>query len=120
MIQIGVDFEGWPVNAMNLKQILKDLGFKEEDGKVFIKSDSPILDAYPLLLEDDGMAYGINPQFVIEIEKNFAEVQLKDMADSGWYDDSWGWKCYDISDGLLDRVASKVGEALQKLSQTGN
>ena len=64
--------------------------------------------------------YMEDPQFVIEIEKNFAEVQLKDMADSGWYDDSWGWKCYDISDGPLDRVASKVGEALQKLLQTGN
>ena len=64
--------------------------------------------------------YMEDPQFVIEIEKNFAEVQLKDMADSGWYDDSWGWKCYDISDGQLDRVASKVGEALQKLLQTGN
>ena len=29
-------------------------------------------------------------------------------------------ECYDISDGPLDRVASKVGEALQKLLQTGN
>ena len=64
--------------------------------------------------------YTDDPQFVIEIEKNFAEVQLKDMADSGWYDDSWGWKCYDISDGPLDSVARRVGEALQKLLQTGN
>ena len=68
----------------------------------------------------DNKEYMYDSQFVIEIEKNFAEVQLKDMADSGWYDDSWGWKCYDISDGPLDSVARKVGEALQKLLQTGN
>lgn len=77
MIQIGVDFEGWPVNAMNLKQILKDLGFKEEDGKIFIENDSPILDAYPLLLEDDGMAYGVNPQFVIETDNEIYEHKIK-------------------------------------------
>lgn len=77
MIQIGIDFEGWPVNAMTLKQILKDLGFKEEDGKFFIKNDSPILDAYPILLEDDGMAYGINPQFVIEADNEIHEHKIK-------------------------------------------
>lgn len=66
----------------------------------------------------DNNKYMDYPQFVIEIEKNFADAQLKDASVPKWYDDSWGWKCYDIDDGPLDCVASKVKEALQKLSQT--
>ena len=67
-----------------------------------------------------GGKYMDDPQFVIEIEKSFAYAQLKGVSGLEWYDDSWGWKCYDIDDGPLDCVASKVEEALQKLSQTGS
>lgn len=66
-----------------------------------------------------GGKYMDYPQFVIEIEKSFANAQLKGVSGLEWYDDSWGWKCYDIDDGPLDCVARKVEEALQKLSQTG-
>lgn len=77
MKQIAIDFQGWPVNALTLKEILKNLGFKEEDGKIFIDNENPILKAYPLLLEDDGMAYGVNPMFAIEVGKDIYEKKIK-------------------------------------------
>ena len=41
MITISKDFQGWPVYAKNLKEILLELGFEEKDGKYFNKK--PIL-----------------------------------------------------------------------------
>lgn len=69
MITIGYDFQGWPMKAMNLREILESIGFKKNDaGEYSIKSDDPILDAYPKLLEDDGMAYGVNEQYITEAQ----------------------------------------------------
>lgn len=72
MKQIGIDFQGWPINALTLREILERLGFKEDDKTITLIKDedtNKLLDAYPLLLEDDGMAYGINPMYVIECDK---------------------------------------------------
>ena len=71
MKQIGIDFQGWPINALTLREILERLGFEEDDKTItFIKNEdtNKLLDAYPLLLEDDGMGYGINPMYIIECE----------------------------------------------------
>lgn len=65
----------------------------------------------------NGKKYSEYPQFVIEIEKNFANARLKD--ESKWYDDSWGWKCYDIPDGPLCNLTNVVTEALKSLSNEG-
>lgn len=77
MIQIGTDFEGWPVNAMTLREILKRLGFKENKNTFSISKDNKLLDSYPYLLEDDGMAYGINAQYVIDAEGEPYEKTVK-------------------------------------------
>ena len=77
MIAIGYDFQGWAINAMNLREILESLGFRKNDaGEYAINSDNPILDAYPQLLEDDGMAYGVNPQYITEAQDETFDDQI--------------------------------------------
>jgi hypothetical protein len=79
MIQIGLDFQGWPVHAMTLREILKRLGF-EEDSKAItlIKSEETnrLLDSYPYLLEDDGMGYGVNGEYVTEASTDIWEKKI--------------------------------------------
>ena len=77
MIQIGTDSQGWPVNAMNLREILKRLGFKENKNSFSISKKNKLLDAYPCLLEDDGMGYGVNSEYVIEADVNVYETDVK-------------------------------------------
>ena len=72
--------------------------------------------------DNNNKTYKDNPQFVIEIEKSFADMQLKDTSDSKkWHDDPWGWKCYNIFDVVDDpldcNLTGKVTAALQELSQ---
>lgn len=70
MIRLGIDFQGWPICAKTLKEVLKDLNVihEEEDGYYKIKADDIILDSYPCIFEDDGMGYGIKPKFIIEAD----------------------------------------------------
>ena len=71
------DFQGWPVNGLTLREILLDItGFKEEDGKISIDSNNPILDAYPRILEDDGMGYGVSPKLVSEADPEIYEEEI--------------------------------------------
>lgn len=80
MIQIGTDFQGIPVDAMTLREILLRLGFKTEGDKFSINKDDPILDAYPLTYEDDGMAYGVNPEFIVTADKDTYEKKVKEIT----------------------------------------
>ena len=70
MKQIGTDFQGWPINALTLKEILKQLGFTDTGDGYFIEKGNEILNAYPRLLEDDGMGYGIDSGFITIAEKD--------------------------------------------------
>ena len=45
---------------MNIRSILKSLGFECEGGKWVIDDAEPTLDIYPCVLADDGMGYGVN------------------------------------------------------------
>jgi len=72
MKQIGTDFQGWPINIMTLKEILLKLGFEEDDKTITLikgESSNEMLDSYPLLLEDDGMGYGVRPMFITEVNR---------------------------------------------------
>lgn len=56
---------------MTLREILVSLGAQvvsTESGHSFlaIENTNPILDAFPRILEDDGMSYGVNAQFITE------------------------------------------------------
>lgn len=78
-ITLYYDFQGWPVNIMSLKDILINLGFKEENGQLSISSDDEMLNAYPCLLEDDGMAYGVNPKFVTSVGDEYYDIDVKSL-----------------------------------------
>ena len=96
---VNFDSQGWPNRKMDLKSILETIGFGiyEVNGEqIFgIKAESKLLETYPLTIEDDGMGYGINEQFVVDVTKSgendddvycnfFVEAELgnKDM----WFD----------------------------------
>ena len=66
MIEVCEDFQGWPVKIKTLREILDQLGFKEKDGFYGLPNDSELLDAYPRLLRDDGMGYGVEERYLIE------------------------------------------------------
>lgn len=77
MKHIGRDFQGWPVDAMTLEEILKDLGFKENKNSWSISKKAPILKAYPRILEDDGMGYGVNAEYVVEADRAIYDQEVE-------------------------------------------
>lgn len=71
---IGEDFQGWPIKAMTLREIIDalDLTYTTDDGMEVLRSEkTDILNSYPVVLEDDGMGYGVNPRYVIETNDKF-------------------------------------------------
>ena len=52
------------------------MGATEENGVIGFKTNDPILEKYPITLEDDGMAYGTNPKFIVEIGRNEYDCTL--------------------------------------------
>lgn len=73
MKQIGIDFQGWPINALTLREILHKLGFIENTPGEFTIGNLELLDSYPMTLEDDGMAYGIKPMLITEVDNEIYE-----------------------------------------------
>ena len=76
---ISVDFQGWPVAALNLYEILKLIGFVVEDDKLVLElneTTKKIISAYPRILEDDGMGYGVKPMYVSEIDTEIYEDEI--------------------------------------------
>lgn len=74
MKRIGEDFQGWPIKAMTLREIIDalDLTYTTDDGMEVLRSEkTDILNSYPVVLEDDGMGYGVNPRYVIETNDKF-------------------------------------------------
>lgn len=67
---IGYDFQGFPFFKMNLKEILCSLGGKCDDKSITFSLDDPYLNCYPVILIDDGMAYGIEPSYIMEIDRD--------------------------------------------------
>lgn len=65
---ITYDFQGWPIYKLNLRDILKQLGAVTRGKTIGFNVANPILDVYPIVLEDDGMAYGVHPGYLTEID----------------------------------------------------
>ena len=79
MIQIGTDFQGWPVHALTLREILERLGFEEDSETItLIKGEEAnrLLDSYPYLLEDDGMGYGVKGEYITEASTEVWEKKI--------------------------------------------
>lgn len=66
---ISVDFQGWPVRKMCVRNIIMALGakFNNDTNKFEIDNDPELLNTYPVVLEDDGMGYGVDDRFVTEV-----------------------------------------------------
>lgn len=65
---INLDFEGWPIEKMSIRDIIGHLGFiKDNKTNTWTIKDEKILDLYPVLLEPDGMGYGVNEQYITEV-----------------------------------------------------
>lgn len=77
MKQIGIDFQGWPIYAMTLMEILKGLGFKDDGEMIYLENDNPILYAFPRLLKDDGMGYGVDEEYVVTSDKDIYDTDVK-------------------------------------------
>ena len=80
---IGIDFQGWPVFKMTLREILSDLGAQVinvgEHSYLALNSDDILLDSFPRVLEDDGMGYGIKERLVTCADSN---IYTSDSGDS--------------------------------------
>lgn len=81
MKRIGTDFQGWPVCAMTLREMLLKLGFIEQEPGHFHILNTELLDSYPVTLEDDGMGYGVNDRYITEADNMMYEDEvLKEKA----------------------------------------
>lgn len=65
---IGFDFQGWPIRKMTIREILSHLGAVNVDGRIGFEDCDPILDIYPITLTDDGMAYGVDPEWIVSTD----------------------------------------------------
>ena len=65
---ISYDFQGWPNYKRNLREILTQLGAVTKGKFIGFNIKDPILDVYPIVLEDDGMAYGVNPKYITDTD----------------------------------------------------
>lgn len=76
---ISVDFQGCPVCAKTLMEVLTDIGFEVKDDKLVLdinEKTKKFLSAYPRILKDDGMGYGIDPMYITEIDMEVYEDDI--------------------------------------------
>ena len=66
---INYDYQGWPEFKMSIKDILERFGavLNPETNKWEIENNEK-LNVFPTILEDDGMGYGVNPKYIIDID----------------------------------------------------
>ena len=66
---INFDFQGWPEFKMSIKDIIERIGGKlnEETNKWEIPNESWMVQC-PTILHDDGMGYGVNAEYIVDID----------------------------------------------------
>lgn len=62
------DFQGWPENKMNLREILLALGGQQDGNFIKFPSNTPLMDIYPRILVDDGMGYGVDENVIVSVD----------------------------------------------------
>lgn len=74
---IGIDFQGWPIYKLTIRDIIEQFGFQKikNEGNIYwrIEDNNPILDISPNVLTDDGMGYGVDLKRIIDCDKLFDE-----------------------------------------------
>lgn len=58
---------GWPIYKLDFLTILKDLGACDDGEYIKFRKDNPLLKLCPCRLIDDGMGYGIEEQWITEV-----------------------------------------------------
>ena len=58
---------GWPVYKMNIREILEALGGKVKNNEIVFDLSNPIMELYPITVTDDGMGYGVDEEFITEV-----------------------------------------------------
>ena len=56
-----------PVYKMNVREILEALGGKVKNNKIIFDLSNPIMELYPITVTDDGMGYGVDEEFITEV-----------------------------------------------------
>lgn len=66
---VNFDFQGYPEFKMSIKDIIEKLGavYNKETNKWEIPNEE-WLDCFPMIVEDDGMGYGVNEQYIIDVD----------------------------------------------------
>ena len=79
---INFDSQGWPEFKMSIKDIIERIGGKlnEETNKWEIPNEG-WLTQYPTIFHDDGMGYGANPEYIIDVNINKIEQIYNIWAD---------------------------------------
>lgn len=78
-VLLGFDWQGWPIYAQTLKEILESLGFEDDGEKIFLKhneENDKLLESLPRLLSDDGMGYGVNEEFICESDNEVYDTEV--------------------------------------------
>lgn len=82
---IGIDFQGWPIYKMSLREILLDLGAEVikvgDQSFLALNNEDKLLDAFPRVLEDDGMGYGVNERLITSANN---ETYISDEGDTAF------------------------------------
>ncbi len=73
---IDYDFQGWPVFKMNLREILLALGGRPEGNQIVFDEGSTLMSAYPMVLIDDGMGYGVDDSAVVSVDAREGVVNI--------------------------------------------
>lgn len=73
---IGFDFQGWPICKKNIRDILKYLGLELINGKWQIDDSDERLNIFPKKLNDDGMGYGVNEEWITEVDVHMSNEQI--------------------------------------------
>ena len=92
MEAVGIDFQGWPIYRLTLRELLGQLGATLDDcGRVGFEDGDPILDLYPRVFEDDGMGYGVNEKCIITADHGDEYINIfVDVKDEQFRRDELG------------------------------
>ena len=58
---------GWTFYKMNVREILEALGGNVKNNEMVFDISNPIIELYTITVIDDGMGYGVNEEFITEV-----------------------------------------------------
>lgn len=87
---------GWPIFKMNLREILVKLGAINDGTYLKFHINDLKLDLYPCRLTDDGMGYGIDPEWIHEVDTQSDYINI--------------WTEKELSKDKLDKIKKDMDD----------